>query len=116
MDHVDAFRVSIGRAGGTVTVTVVGEVDMATVELLRGYVGAVLAGIVHGRAAERVVMQVSGVSFIDAAGLGALVELRKRARREGVRLLLVGVSPALWRLLRLTGLTGLAGPGEIEDG
>ncbi|TMQ91500.1 STAS domain-containing protein [Actinomadura soli] len=116
MDHVDEFRVSIGRAGGTVTVTVVGEVDMATVGVLRVCVGAVLDGIVRGRVVEQVVVQVSGMSFIDASGLGALVDLRKRARREGALLLLAGVSPALWRLLKLTGLTGLAGPGEIDDG
>jgi anti-anti-sigma factor len=106
MDHVDAFRLSIGRAGGTLTVTVAGEVDLATTDRLRDCAGSVLAGMGGNDPAQRMVIQVSGVSFIDASGLGALVALRNTALKRGIPLLLGGVSPELRRLLALTELTG----------
>ncbi|MFB4320603.1 STAS domain-containing protein [Actinomadura sp. 21ATH] len=103
---------SVGRAGGTVTVRVVGEVDVATADPLLDCVGRVLAGIGDRCRAERVVVQMGGVSFIDASGLGALVALRNAARREGVPLLLAGMSAGMWRLLELTELTWLAEAGD----
>jgi anti-sigma B factor antagonist len=114
IDHVDAFRLSVSRAGDTVTVIVVGEVDVATAEPLRDCVGAVLASVGERRLAERVVVQFDRVSFIDASGLGALVALRRMAHREGTPLTLAGVAPAQWRLLVLTGLTGLVDPCDVQ--
>ncbi|MGO9906197.1 MAG: STAS domain-containing protein [Solirubrobacteraceae bacterium] len=57
--------------------------------------------------AAAVVVDLSHVSFIDSSGLGALVELHNRLRRNGRRLAVVtpgGSAPAV--LLDLAGLRG----------
>lgn len=54
-----------------------GELDVARVGDFR----AELADAA-GRGAERLVVDLSSVSFIDSTGLSALVELRNRLRRE----------------------------------
>ena len=55
----------------------VGELDVARVGDFR-----VDLADAAGRGAERVVVDLSGVSFIDSSGLGALVELHDRLRRD----------------------------------
>jgi anti-anti-sigma factor len=105
MDHVGVLRLSTRRAGGTVTVTVAGEVDLATTDQLRDRVSSVLAGHGDGHPVDRVMIEVGGVSFIDASGLGALVAMRNLAHEQDTPLVLSGISPALRRLLALTGLT-----------
>ncbi|MFI7446158.1 STAS domain-containing protein [Nonomuraea sp. NPDC049714] len=88
-------------AVGTVTVSVAGELDIATVDVLRTHLLQVLE-----RAGGEVVLELSGLSFIDAAGLGALVALRGQARLHRTELLLAGVPAPMARLLRITGLDG----------
>jgi stage II sporulation protein AA (anti-sigma F factor antagonist) len=45
------------------------------------------------------------VSFIDCAGLGVVVAVRREVDAAGGRLVLAGPSPAVSRLLDLTGLS-----------
>ena len=51
-----------------------------------------------------VIVDVSDLTFVDSTGLKVLVSARNRARD---RFLLAGTSPALERLLELTGTGGL---------
>jgi anti-anti-sigma factor len=52
----------------------------------------------------QLVIDLAGVQLLDSAGLGALVTLRNRARREGGRLGLVCPDRRLTRLFWFTGL------------
>lgn len=52
-------------------------------------------------AGDRVVMDLSGVTFLDSSGLGALVA-SQRFLREGQRLELAALTPAVARVFRLT--------------
>ncbi|CAN5351438.1 STAS domain-containing protein [soil metagenome] len=61
--------------GPTTLIRCVGEVDVATVPQLRDRVSRLQ---VDG--ASRVVIDLSGVTFIDSLGLGALIGAHKRAR------------------------------------
>lgn len=54
----------------------------------------------------------SGVGAVDAAGLGVLVLLEKRAAEAGVRLTLHQPSPALRAMLYATALASLFLPDE----
>ena len=51
-----------------------------------------------------VVLDLSGVTFIDVAGVGILVHVHEDAARRGGRLTLASVPPPVAKLIHLTGL------------
>ncbi|HKY57165.1 MAG TPA: STAS domain-containing protein [Aeromicrobium sp.] len=90
------------HARGTVGVLrVAGEIDMASADELRDRLLACLERF------ESVEVDLGGVTFIDSSGLAALVRLRTESEMVGKAVALVKVSPAMARLLELTGLQGL---------
>jgi len=52
----------------------------------------------------RIIVDLAGLTFLDCAGLAALVSVRKQARQAGGELLLAAPSQQVARLLFLTGL------------
>jgi anti-anti-sigma factor len=77
-----------------------GEVDVARLGDFRGELAAAV-----GAGADGLVVDLSEVSFIDSGGLGALLEIHDRLRRQNRRLAVVaprGTAPAV--VLTLTGL------------
>lgn len=56
-------------------------------------------------ASQRIIVDLSAVSFVDSSALGALVGAQKRLQRESGRLMLVGPSPRVLRTFELAGLT-----------
>lgn len=85
----------------TATVLVVsGEVDVHTAQRLRDEVKASEARDVP------LVVDLSGVPFMDSTGLGVLVGALARSRETGHRLVLCAVPSRTRRLLSLTGLDG----------
>lgn len=81
-------------------VPVSGELDICTVPQLRARVEGMLA------AGVPVALDVTGLTFIDACGLTGLLTLEASAARQGRRLQVSGHSPALDRILVLTGMPG----------
>ncbi|MEU9047007.1 MULTISPECIES: STAS domain-containing protein [unclassified Kitasatospora] len=75
-----------------------GEIDLDTAPSLRRALAAALES--H----REVVLDLSEVTFMDCAGLGALVHARNEADRRGARLALRGAGRRVVRLLKLTGL------------
>jgi anti-anti-sigma factor len=84
------------RAGETVEVVADGELDMASAPVLVEHTEAQLEG--DDRA--RVVLDLSGVSFIDSTGLRALLNL---SEQQPERVTIVP-SPACSRLFEIAGL------------
>jgi anti-sigma B factor antagonist len=80
-------------------VTVGGEVDLYSSPALK--TSLIEADGVGWRL---VIVDLSGVSFIDSAGLGVLVGALRRAREDGGELALVCDSEGILKILRLTGL------------
>jgi anti-sigma B factor antagonist len=85
--------------GQSVTVAVIGELDIATVARFTARTGE-LARDGHLR---EMVVDLSGLTFIDAGGLRALVELRSRLEQQQAGLVLDGVPAHMGRLLRIIG-------------
>ena len=52
---------------------------------------------------RRLVLDLADVSFIDSAGLGALLSIRQRAEGLGIEMRLARPSAAVQRILALTG-------------
>jgi anti-sigma B factor antagonist len=87
-DMAPAVQIAVGHRGDWTLLTVSGEIDMATVpELAR--VGETLDG--------DLILDLSGVAFIDSSGLGELLRFARRPAK-----LVMVASPAVRRLLDLT--------------
>jgi anti-sigma B factor antagonist len=86
-----------------VVVTVRGELDVATSPLLR----AALAELVEAAGVPCIVVDLAGVTFIDSAGVHALVEASKRLGGGGGELVLSGVKPGAFKVLDVCGLTSV---------
>jgi anti-sigma B factor antagonist len=89
-----------------------GQMDIATCPAIRRFLmAAISGGDVH------LAVDVSGVAFIDASGIGVLVAAANRARQAGGGLTLLAPSPQVRRLLDILRLDAvlpiaerLAGP------
>ena len=87
------------RAGELRTVTVRGEVDLATAPELEVLVGSALDDAPDG-----VVLDLAQLTFIDSSGLRVLVALAKDAESRGTSLALRSLPRHAQRVLELTGL------------
>jgi anti-anti-sigma factor len=72
------FEIESELVDGTARVTVAGELDIATVPRLDKQARALLA---HD--AQRLVIDLSGLTFIDSSGLNLFIALNNRATEEG---------------------------------
>ncbi len=70
----DELSIRTSREGTTATVAAEGEIDLSTVDELRSAVTASADGV------DKLLLDLTGVEFIDSAGLGGLLELRSTLR------------------------------------
>lgn len=78
-----------------------GEIDIASADDLRAAGARVIESL---GSADQLDIDMSGVTFIDSSGLGALVSIRNAADEAGLTISLVIDSPTIIRLFELTGL------------
>jgi anti-sigma B factor antagonist len=90
--------IAVRRCPGHALVTVSGEIDIATAGQLRDR----LAGTADS--GQQVIVDFSGVSFLDAAGAGVLARAAARAAARGGSLHLAAAGRQARRVLALTGL------------
>jgi anti-sigma B factor antagonist len=99
----DVITLSTSSDGdGTVTVTVIGEVDTFTAPVLRASLDTQLE-----QQPTELVIDLCGVQFLGSAGLDVLVETQKSAGSRDVGLRLVANTRAVTRPLEVTGLIDL---------
>ena len=84
---------------GLVTVAIRGDLDLATANRTANYVTDVIDGHDGPVSAD-----LSGLTFCDACGLGALIRISAYADVAGRRFELINPSPAVARVMRLTGV------------
>jgi anti-sigma B factor antagonist len=89
-------------ADGNQVVSVTGELDIATAEQAYAYISEVIDSW-----PTEVSVDLSGLTFCDASGLGVLAKIARHARQAGRQLKLISVRPSLLKLIRLTGLDGV---------
>jgi anti-sigma B factor antagonist len=90
-----------GPDGGQV-VSVAGELDIATAEQAYAYISEVIDS-----GPTTVSVDLSGLTFCDASGLGVLARIARHARQAGRQLKLTSARPSLLKIIRLTGLDGV---------
>jgi anti-sigma B factor antagonist len=96
---MSATSVALVRSGAVATIRIAGDVTSASeTELMAGYTRAVEAG------AGAIILDFSGLEYMNSGGIGLLVTLLVRAQRGGVRLLASGLSDHYREILSLTRL------------
>lgn len=89
------------RVGTVVLVTVSGELDMVGTPVL----ATELATVLRKSTPKIVLVDLSGVSFLDSTGISALIDAHNRAQASSRHLRLYGASRVVRRPLELTGVT-----------
>jgi anti-sigma B factor antagonist len=97
--------IRVERQNGQACLLVVGELDVATAPALLDAVGQLLA---TGEDSTLVV-DLTGVEFLDSSGLGALLQARAEAIAAGGQLTLTGVALGPRRVITIAGLAGTFG-------
>ena len=96
---MNATTVALDRSGVVMTLRIAGDVTSASEgELMAGYAQAVEDG------AGAIILDFSGLEYMNSGGIGLLVTLLVRAQRGGVRLLASGLSDHYREILSLTRL------------
>jgi anti-sigma B factor antagonist len=93
------FALDVTQSDGWSVVAVTGELELATAPRLRQQVVSLIGG---GR--SHLVIDLSGVDFIDSVGLGVIVGALKRCRTHGGDLMVVGAVPRVRLLFEITRL------------
>ena len=96
---VEQFAIETVGDGVAETVVVRGELDIATTPLLTAVLDSV-----HSRQLDRLEVDLSGVTFLDAHAVAALVAADRHLAERQVTLVLRDPSPIARRVLALTGV------------
>ena len=96
------FAISVVRRPGEVAVVPVGDVDLASAEILRHEVAKVRAGEF-----VQIVLDLTDVDFIDSTGLRVLLSIRDDVKQNDRALTLVAPGPTARRIFEITGTHGL---------
>lgn len=104
---IHGMQVGVERGGGVLTVRVHGEVDRDTAGRLR----TSLQHAVSTAGGDRLVIDLTGVPLIDAAGVAVLVDAASAAAGAEAGLTLTGAQPYVARILAVSGLQNLLGQG-----
>ena len=96
---MDGFRISRRDDGERTVVAVEGEVDLATAPRLKEFLLDLVA-----EGVTEVVLDLSGVDFLDSTGLGAVVAAFKRVRAHDGHMAVVVTSARVRRAFEITNL------------
>jgi anti-sigma B factor antagonist len=86
-------------ADGRHVVSMTGELDIATAQQAYTYISDVI-----NRSRAPVSVDLGGITFCDASGLGVLARAAKHARAKGRQFKLTSARTSLLRIMRITGL------------
>jgi anti-sigma B factor antagonist len=100
--------IKVERNGDLTICRPVGELDAFTVGQFREALTELGGG-------GRVLIDLSGVPFLDSAGLGALIGGVRRSREAGGDVAVFGARAAVGRLLHTTGFDRVATVADTEE-
>lgn len=102
LDDAEQLHLNTTVRGGTATLQAAGELDIYTSSRLLA-----LTEQLCTREVDEIVVDGNDLSFVDSAGLRALVLAHDRASAQGIDLRVGAASDALDKVLSMTGLDGL---------
>lgn len=90
-------------------VDVQGEIDLATTSRFRSAVGEAIETNNH------VIINMTGVTYMDSSGFGTLLSATKKLRPAGGSIHLVGCNDVIERMLQITRLATIFGMHQTEE-
>ena len=103
-------RMNVRRSGTVVIAELSGEIDMSNATEL----GAAMLAQLRAGESLGLVIDLSGVTYLDSAGIHVIYGIRERLRTRGMKLrLVVPPSALIMDALRLTGVTEAV---PVDDG
>ncbi|MHB1458165.1 MAG: STAS domain-containing protein [Armatimonadota bacterium] len=93
------LQVSTDQILGTPVITANGDIDIYSVASFRSSINEVL-----DTGANELIIDLKGVEYVDSSGFGALLGATKRVKPIGGKIILVGCSPSVARMMRITQL------------
>jgi anti-anti-sigma factor len=100
-----------GENENVVILDVSGEVDLATLPTFKQ---AILAALDQSQN-KRVILNMTGVGYMDSSGFGTLLSANKGLRASGRAISLVGCNPVITRMIFITRLNTLFDLYDSED-
>lgn len=97
-----SFHLELEGPRGTITVHLIGELDIAYSGAVRHAIGAL--------SPSAVVIDLSRLTFMDASGLSAILGARRAHIASGAKLRITGAHDIVRRLFELTGLAEVLDP------
>jgi anti-sigma B factor antagonist len=101
---VDGIAVQTEQSGRCTIMTLTGELDLVSAPRLRNAITSL-----SGESLDEVVVDLSGLTYIDSVGIGLLVASRRRLDAEGRTFSVRNANPQVRRLLEITGLVEYLG-------
>jgi len=105
------FALDVSPHGRWTVVAITGELELATAPRLRQAVVSLV-----GEGQVDIVLDLSGVDFLDSVGLGVIVSALKRVRGRDGRLVVAGAVPRVRALFELTRLDEIIDLHDTVDG
>jgi anti-anti-sigma factor len=93
------LEISPNRAGDEYSITVAGELDLATCDMLLNGLASAL-----GSDARKIVLDLRELTFMDSTGLRAIVGAEREARDQNKELVILRGPSAVQRVFEITGL------------
>jgi anti-sigma B factor antagonist len=93
------IQVKREKTGDSVVVGVTGSIDIYSSPELRGELKVALEA-----KAPRLVIDLSGVAFVDSSGLATLIEALQKAQQYAGKVLLCGLTPKVLGVFQLANL------------
>ena len=102
-------RIDEATQGSTTTLTVAGVLELLQGDKLEAAARRLLPEV------DRVVIDLSGVTFMDSSGLGALIAISQAAEERGTSLVLRSPPPAVTRIMEMTATESVFTIQPTED-
>lgn len=103
------MSVEINVTGEVVTAFLSGELDHHTAKSMRD----IIDGAIELNMPTLLVLDFSGVSFMDSSGIGLVMGRYRNLQKTGASLHISGTSPNIYKVMKLAGIEKLA---KLERG
>lgn len=93
----EPFRVDVSRHEDSARLRLTGELDLDTTPILEAEITAL-----RETGSRSLVLDLSGLEFIDSSGLHCILECEAESRQDGFSIALIQGPPAIRRIFELT--------------
>ncbi len=94
------MEINAQKRGSKLYAALTGELDQHSAEKVR----IMLDTLIHDITVRELTLDLSGVTFMDSAGLGVVLGRYKKIQMRGGKVIVTGVSASVDRIFRMSGI------------